>query len=239
MTNRRIGIITALIPEARCLLKRKPVPGMIIPVTGRISLYVSGMGEERARSAATKMIESGCNALVSWGMAGALAADIKPGALVIPETILSGEGRIYHTATNWRNSVIKHLKECPTDIYLGQLSDSMHVLTRSSEKYLVRQQTDALAVDMESAAIAETARENHAPFLAIRAISDSSSMSIPESVTKFTGPYGQVRLPILILSLLHRPADVLALITMARGVRAAVRTLAWIGQRRDTVFPAD
>ena len=239
MTVRRIGIITALIPEAKCVLNRKPVPGMIIPVTGRISLYVSGMGADRARNAAAKMIDSGCNALVSWGMAGALAADIEPGSLVIPETVISGEGRIYPTATKWRNSVIKRLNECPTDIYLGQLSDSMHVLTRSSEKYLIRQQTDALAVDMESAAIAETARENHTPFLAIRAISDSSTMSIPDSVTKFTDPYGQVRVPILMLSLLKRPADVLALINMARGFRAAVRTLAWIGRRRDTIFPVD
>lgn len=210
-----------------------------MPVTGRISLYVSGMGAERARSAAVKMIDSGCNALVSWGVAGALAADIEPGALIIPETILSGDGKAYQTASKWRNSIIIHLKECPTDIYLGQLSDSMHVLTRGSDKYRVRQQTDALAVDMESAAIAETARENHTPFIAIRAISDSSTMSIPDMVTKFTGPYGQVRMSSLMLSLLKRPADILALIAMARGFRAALRTLAWIGQRRDTVFHAD
>ena len=90
---------------------------------------------------------------------------------------------------------------------------------------------------MESAAIAESARQSQTPFLAIRAISDSATMSIPDSVTKFTGPYGDVRILPLILSLLQRPADILALVTLARGFRAATRTLAWIGRRHDTVFP--
>ena len=239
MTDRRIGIITALIPEARCIVKRKAVPGVITPVTGNISLLVSGMGAERARRAASKMIDAGFNALVSWGMAGALAADIEPGALIIPETIVSGAGKVYPTAKKWRSSVIKRLKDCPTDIYLGQLSDSMHVLTLGSEKYRVRQQTDALAVDMESAAIAETACRNQTPFLVIRAVSDSSTMSIPDSVTKFSGPYGEVHVLRLILSLLRRPADIGELVTLARGFRAAIRTLEWIGRRRDALFPVD
>lgn len=239
MTQRRIGIITALIPEARCIVKRKPVPGIITPVGGRISLYVSGMGADRARTAAQKMIEYGFNALISWGTAGALAADIKPGALIIPETIISGEGKVHQTAKNWRTSVIKRLKDCPTDIYLGQLSDSMYVLTKGSEKYRIRQQTDSLAVDMESAAIAEVARLNQAPFIVIRAISDSSTMSIPDSVTKFTGPYGEVRIFNLILSMLKRPADIRELLDLARGYRAAVNTLRWIGEHREAVFTLD
>ena len=239
MSDRRIGIITALIPEAKCFVKRKPVPGMITPINGRISLCLCGMGAERASTAARKMIDAGFNALVSWGTAGALSADIEPGSLIIPETICSRDGKVYHTAARWRSSFIKQLQDCPADIYLGQLSDSIHVLTHGSEKYRVRQQTDALAVDMESAAIAETARQNQTPFLAIRAISDSATMSIPESVTKFTGPYGDVRVLPLILSLLQRPSDIAALITLARGFRAAARTLAWIGQRRDAIFPTD
>lgn len=239
MTQRRIGIITALIPEARCIVKRKPSPGVITPVSGRISLCVSGMGTERARSAAGRMIDSGFNALISWGTAGALAADVEPGALIIPETIVSGEGKVYQTSKNWRTSVINHLKDCPADIFLGQLSDSMHVLTHSSEKYRIRRQTDSLAVDMESAAIAEIARLNQTPFLAIRAVSDSSGMSIPDSVMKFTNPYGEVRILNLILSLLKRPADVRELIALARGYRSAVNTLRWIGQRRDSIFSLD
>lgn len=237
MTDRRIGIITALIPEARCLLKRKPVPGLITPISGRISLYICGMGPERARGAARKMVESGFNALISWGTAGALAADIAPGSLIIPETVRAGTGDVYPTATKWRNSVINRLRDCPSNIYLGQLADSMHVLTRDSEKYRVRQQTDALAVDMESGAIAETARQNKVPLLVIRAVSDSSTMSIPDSVTRFTGPYGEVRMLRLLQSLVRRPGDIPAMVQLARGFSAAARTLAWIGRRSDSVLP--
>ena len=239
MTQRRIGIIAALIPEARCIARQKPVPGVITPVGGWSSLYVCGMGAERARTAAQKLIDNGFNALISWGTAGALAADIEPGALIIPETIISGEGKVYQTAKNWRTSVIKHLKDCPSNVYLGQLSDSMYVLTQSAEKYRIRRQTDSLAVDMESAAIAETARLNRIPFIAIRAISDSSTMSIPDSVTKFTDPYGEVRIFNLILSILKRPADIRELLILARGYRAAVKTLQWIGQRREAFFTLD
>lgn len=239
MTDRRIGIITALVPEGGCILKRRPVPGVVTPVGGRISLYVSGMGADRARTAAWKLINSGFNALISWGIAGALAADIEPGSLILPETILSAQGKVYPTATKWRNSIIKHLRDCPGDIYLGQLSDSMHVLTHGSEKYRIRQQTDALAVDMESAAIAETAWQNQIPFLAIRAISDSSTMPIPDAATRFTDPYGEVRMLRLMLYLLKRPAEIPAMMTLARGFRAAIRTLQWVGRRGDAVFPSN
>jgi adenosylhomocysteine nucleosidase len=239
MTSRRIGIVTALIPEARCLVKNKPVPGVITPVSGRISLLVCGMGAEKARLAARKLVDTGFNALISWGTAGALAADIVPGALVIPETIISGEDQVFETAKNWRSSVVRRLKDCPSDIYLGQLSDSMYVLTQSSEKYRIRQHTDSLAVDMESAAIAEIARINRTPFISVRSISDSSTMSIPDSVMKFTGPYGEIQIQKLMLSLLKRPADIPNLASLARGYRAAIRTLKWVGRRGDEVFSID
>ena len=235
MTSRRIGIITALIPEARCLVKNRPVPGVITPVSGRISLLISGIGSEKARLAAERMVDSGFNALISWGTAGALAADIRPGALIIPETIITGEGVVFHTAKNWRTSVVRRLKDCPSDIYLGQVSDSMHVLTQGSEKYRLREHTDSLAVDMESAAIAEVAREKQTPFISIRSISDASTMSIPDSVMKFTGPYGEIRIHKLMTSLMKHPADIPGLISLSRGYRAAVKTLEWIGKRIDAV----
>ena len=239
MTTRRIGIICALIPEARCLVKKKPVPGVITPVSGRISLLISGMGAEKARLAACRMIDNGFNALISWGTAGALAADISPGALIIPERIMTAEGAVFHTAKNWRTSIVRRLKDCPSDIYLGQLSDSMHILTQGPEKYRIRQHTDSLAVDMESAAIAEVARINQAPFLSIRSISDSSNMSIPDSVMKFTGQYGEIRILKLISSLLRHPSDIPGLVTLSWGYRAAVGTLRWVGSRGDTVFSID
>ena len=228
---KRIGIIAALLPEAACLVKARLEPEVINPITGHIYLLVCGMGADRAHNAAQKMVANGCEALISWGTAGALAADIHPGAIILPETILASGDQTFFTAKNWRRAFVKELKDCPNDVYLGQLSDTLQVLTSSKDKFSARSQTDSLAVDMESAAIAEVARNEKLPFMAIRAISDSFNMSIPESALKFTNPYGKVQLSRLITALARRPFDIPKLIRLSLGFRAATKTLQWTGQR--------
>jgi adenosylhomocysteine nucleosidase len=228
---KRIGIITALIREANSLTNINIEPNVITPIGGQINILVCGMGSERAHSAAHKLIDSGCDALISWGTAGALMPNIKPGALIIPESIITQEEEIIQTASKWRRTVVKELDDCPDDVYLGRLSDTMQVITSSKEKYAAREQGDSLAVDMESATIALVARQKNIPFISIRAISDSAYMSIPESILNYTDPYGRVKISRLIPAILKRPADIPKIINLAMGYRSASRTLKWSGKK--------
>ena len=228
---KRIGIITALIREANSLTGINIEPEVITPIGGQINILVCGMGRERAHSAAQKMAVSGCDALVSWGTAGALLPNIKPGSLIIPESIMTQEDEIIQTASTWRRQVVKELNDCPDDVYLGRLSDSMQVLTSAKEKYAAREHGDSIAVDMESATIALVARQENVAFISIRAISDSAYMSIPESILSYTDPYGRVQISQLIPAILKRPADIPKIVKLAMGYRSASRTLKWSGKK--------
>lgn len=236
---KRVGIITALLREANSLTTVTIEPDVITPINGQVYILVCGMGKGRAHSAAQKMAVNGCEALISWGTAGALVADIKPGALIIPESIITEDDEIIQTASKWRRKVVKELNDCPDDVYLGRLSDSIQVLTSSKDKYTARQHGDSLAVDMESATIAKVAKQENIPFISIRAISDSANMSIPESILNYTDPYGQVQISQLIPAILKRPTDIPKIIKLARGYRSAARTLKWSGKKLIQLLSAD
>ena len=234
----QIGIITALIPEAACLTSLPITTGEIMRLENNICLYVCGMGAERAGAAAMEMIRAGMDILVSWGTAGAIAPDPDPGDLLVPESIVAFDGRVYQTAKHWRSAVLNKLVDCSCNIYLGQLADSMHVLTTAEDKTDTASNfKTAIAVDMESAAIAEVASNHEKPCIVIRVISDSKGMIIPEIALKISDQYGRVKFRSLLVQLLAHPLQVPKLIALARGYGKAASTMKWVGQKLKIMFP--
>ena len=233
----QIGIIAALLPEAACLTREPIAPRTLIRLGTNISLYVSGMGAERAADAARAMVQAGMDVLVSWGTAGAVAPHLHAGDLCVPEAILGFDGKVYQTAKHWRNSVVNKLVDCPCDIYLGQMADAMRVLTTAEEKTgITERNKSVIAVDMESAAIATVAREKEKPYIVIRVISDAAGMVIPEIAIKISDQYGRVRIARLLVQTLTNPLQIPGLIRLARGYREATRTMRWIGARLPEIF---
>lgn len=233
---KQIGIITALLPEAACLTRQKLSPGKIIRLNDCTRLLVSGIGAERAKQATRQMIDAGSDVLLSCGTAGAIAPGLQPGDLIVPETVIAFNGEIYQTAKYWRSSIVNRLSECPGNIYLGKLADSMHILTTIADKYEHHTRDWAQAVDMESASIAEMAAEYEIPCVIIRIISDSSAMAIPDIALKVSNPYGQVSPGRLLRQLLTRPGQIPDLYRLGMGFRAATKTMRWIGQRLEYVL---
>ncbi|MDQ3960203.1 MAG: purine phosphorylase, partial [Pseudomonadota bacterium] len=82
-----LGIVAALPAEARSLTGQRVPPGQAIRLGGATLLYVSGMGQARARSAADQLLGQGAQALVSWGTAGALERTLTAGTLILPTTV--------------------------------------------------------------------------------------------------------------------------------------------------------
>ena len=145
---------------------------------------------------------------------------------------------MYQTAKYWRSAVINKLVDCPCDIYLGQLADSIRVLTTAQDKTDTAASVKAaIAVDMESAAIAEVANRHEKPCIVIRVISDSSGMTIPDIALRISDVYGQVRFWNLLVQLLTHPLQIPRLIALSRGYGKAARTMKWIGQRLKIIFP--
>jgi adenosylhomocysteine nucleosidase len=219
-----LGFITALPPEAGSLSRRRPGFGDLVALPGGHCLAVSGAGPFHAHQAALRLIGQGVAALVSWGCAAALDPRLNPGDLVLPERILGIDGSAYAVDAEWRDRLIRMLSPAvPT--MAGALTESAHIVPGGAEKQALHAATGAIAVDMESAAIARLAHAHGLPFLAVRAVADTAAMKLPDAVIIALNPRGDVRLRKLLGYSVRHPAQFIELARLGRAFGAAMATL--------------
>ena len=220
-----IGIISALTSENRCLTG-KPVPvNQPIQINEHAIAIVCGMGEENVQIAAQKLLEQNVFAFVSWGTAGALTENIYSGDLILADCVISRNGDSYPFAKEWNESVANKLNNTSLNIHKGMIAHADQVLTTVKQKSSLHTATNAMAVDMESFFIAKIAHQENLPCLAVRAIVDEALHIVPEAIINKTDIYGRPALLPLFGSLLRRPDLIPALIHLAKGMKAATKTL--------------
>ncbi|HZC03742.1 MAG TPA: purine phosphorylase, partial [Gammaproteobacteria bacterium] len=172
-----LGIVAALPAEARSLTGQRVPSGQAIRLGGATLLYVSGMGQARARSAADQLLRQGAQALVSWGTAGALERTLTAGTLILPTTVTDLTRTFYVDPASHRR--IRGTLKDRLPVRTGTLIQSTKIVTRPEQKAELFTRTGAVAVDMESAAIGEVAAQAGVPFLVVRGIADCQSTPIP------------------------------------------------------------
>ncbi|MFZ0499503.1 MAG: hypothetical protein WAM52_10235, partial [Steroidobacteraceae bacterium] len=106
----------------------------------------------------------------------------------------------------------------------GKLLTSDRPVATPEAKAAAWRESRAAAVDMESAAIAQVARQAGLPFIALRVIVDTASDQLPAAVIAASGG-GQLRLGRLLAALLRAPGDVGGLIRLSARYRIAMRIL--------------
>lgn len=230
-----LGLLVALPAEAQPLHPRKLDFTELAQTTEGHRLIVSGAGPDNAHHAAARLVEQGVAGLVSWGCAGALAPGLAPGDLVVPESVYGTDGAEYAVDAEWRDRLLNALSPA-VPAKPGQLAESRHVVPTPAEKQALFATTNAAAVDMESAALARVARAAGLPFLAVRAIADTSAMAMPAAVLVALNPRGDVRLGKLLGHLARHPAQVGELIRLGRAFGTAVGTLRRVRQLAGTDF---
>jgi len=217
-----VGIVVALPEELRSLTNIKLKQGECIQL-GNILVAYSGAGMANAAKAAQTLMEKGAKQLVSWGCAAGLAKNFKPGDLLLAEKIV-GEQDQFDIDSQWRSNVLRILNSV-VSAHSGSLFTSKELISRSLDKQQIHQNSHAVALDMESAAIAEVARKNGMPLLVIRSIADPVSMDLPAAVLAGLDGDGQVKLPKLLGHLLSHPWEVFGLIRLGIHFHAAQKTL--------------
>ena len=221
-----VGICAALPQEARAVAGLTPRIGDQRRLPGGHLLAVAGMGAARARMAGMRLLDAGATSLISWGTAGALAPGLDSGTLVIPDRVVDSVGRVFITDAAWRDRMLRHADDRLLQTSPGILAQAGEVIRTPGEKRHLHQRLGAVAVDMESVSIAQLAREAEVPFVVVRAVTDTACMSIPGSVTHATDAAGRIHLLRLLSGVLHNPAEVIALVRLAKGFRAATAALA-------------
>ncbi|MGR9107427.1 MAG: phosphorylase family protein [Gammaproteobacteria bacterium] len=219
-----VGLIVALPAEQHSLTRARIRSGRFSRLNENTLLCLSGIGPENAAAGAARLVEQGCEALLSWGCAGAIATELRPGDLIIPERVLGVTGETFATHCEWRTRLTARLGD-HFRIHDGALRESQSIVASAADKRSLHEQSGALAVDMESAAIARLAFRKNLPFVTIRAIVDPADMDLPEAVSASVNPDGELRLPVLLAKIARQPASIFGLIRLGHYFRAARRSL--------------
>jgi adenosylhomocysteine nucleosidase len=133
-----IAVVTGLRAEARCLR------GL------RLRVRCSGASSERARSEAARLVAEGTAGLVSFGLAGGLVPDLRPGAPLLPDTVRSLDGRSFPTDPAWRERLKALFATGGFRTMGGALAGSERIAATIADKRALREATGAVAIDMES-----------------------------------------------------------------------------------------
>ncbi len=188
-----------------------------------VLLAVGGMGCAGAAIAAHKLVHAGASRLVSFGLAGGLDPALNAGTVVLPSAILSGAGAQFMTSPDWRQRLSIAVAS-QRRVVAGKLLTSSKPIDAIADKAAAFRETGAVAVDMESLAIAQVAAAHRLPFLAVRVIVDTAADALPRSVAAASRA-GQLSIGRFIGGLALAPGELFAVIRLAQRYRAAMLSL--------------
>lgn len=195
----------------------------------QLRVYQSGPGPARAARAAEAAVAAGAGALVSWGLAGGLEPELAPGAVVIPERIVTERGGGHATDRAWQRALVAAL-EPDFCVHGGALLSVDHVLASPREKARAALATGTVAVDLESAAIAAVAARAELPFAAVRVVVDGVADTLPARIESWVAESGEQRLSAVVRSAL-KPRSWSTLIRLAQRYRVAHGVLEAIAEQ--------
>ena len=202
-----IGIVVGMRSEAALL-----APGPMIAC--------SGGRPARAEELASYLLEAGAEALLSFGVAGGLDPALAPGDLVIA-TEVDLDGASLKADEAWAKRLHNELPQAR----LGVVCGAQTPMLTAADKAHLRAESGGLAIDLESAAVAEACAAKGVPFAVLRAVADPAGRAIPAFALKGLAEDGRTRALPVILGLLGRPGQLPALLGLARDNRAALKAL--------------
>ncbi len=216
-----IGVVCGLKSEAALLTSLRE--------TGRLQVFLSGADSSRARSAAERLVTDGVSALVSFGLCGALHPDLAAGDLVLADAVVSERPDVnpWHCDAAWLTDLRPTLSESLRKrCHVGCVLGAERVIAIANEKVKLGQAYGALAVDMESHAVAEAAVRHGLPFLVLRACSDDATQDLPEAALRATQADGSVKIAPVLAALSRQPGQLAGLMALAKGSKRAHAALA-------------
>lgn len=162
----------------------------------------TGIGSDKAGSVTRKILESEAwDVVISTGFAGALNS-LPIGSLVIGQEVLllgqtegllsDSDPQSIECHPDWVKALLGMQLIYGYPLQHGCFVATDRVLTQSSQKRILGERTGAVAVDMESGAIGQVAKQYGLPFLIVRSISDGVNEDLPIDFNMFLKPFGWV-----------------------------------------------
>jgi hopanoid-associated phosphorylase len=161
-----------------------------------------------------------CRGILSFGIAGGLDPGLPPGACVLADAVVDGEGRL-PVDEGWLLS----LRASLPGAMVGALAGVSCPVTDAHAKASLRRRSGACAVDMESHLAALAARRHGLPFAALRIVADPAHRGIPACALAALREDGGMALAPLLRALASNPAELRMLATLAADAFRARRCL--------------
>jgi adenosylhomocysteine nucleosidase len=202
MSNfKKIGIIGAMDEEIDPLIEEELVteivetPVVKFYINDRFVVARCGIGKVNAASCTQAMIDNfGVDVIINTGIAGAIGEGIAIGDIVVATDLIehdfdaTGVGLDKGVIPRMETSVFRcdeSLVECARvacgkvltkeTFHIGRIVSGDEFVSKSERKAYLKNTFNALAAEMEGAAIAHVCYLNKIPFLVIRAMSDNAS----------------------------------------------------------------
>ncbi len=220
----RLGIIVALPAEAKSLYSKKLKVALPIEIQKDIFLCLSGIGYDAAQTAAKKLLALKVDALISWGVAGAIDSTVNSGDLILAKSIINQDKQCL-ISPEWRERILSYLQKSSSRVLTGNIASSKTICATIADKNNLVTATGALGVDMESAAIVETALAHQLDCLVIRAVADNANTAIPKAVLEHTDNMGKPRIVRFVWSCLLKPSQIRELFNLARAYQISLKSL--------------
>ena len=143
-----------------------------------------------------------CCGLISFGVAGGLAPNLRPGTWIVGSEILYGGSR-FATHELWSKDILARM---PDAVY-GTIAGVSAPIAQPHAKAALHIETGAVAVDMESHIVANVAVAQGVPMVAVRVIVDPAEHALPRSAVVSLCSNGAVDMAALMSSAIEYPAE--------------------------------
>src|SRR5713101_3518515 len=184
---------------------------------------VIGAGDRERTAALVENALEGANCLMSFGIAGALAPDLRPGDVVISAEVVSDGNR--WQVDEWFQIRVTDLAR-EIGAFQGPVFGAHAILATGADKSRAWRETGALAVDLESDVVARIASQAGIPFLVARTIADTAHRELPPAALIPLSEAGTPNLARVLGSVIREPRQIGTLIRLARETRMALLALA-------------
>lgn len=234
---KRLGIVVAMCAEAKPLSQQVLSMGQTVDVREGILVHLSGIGKKQAAHAARSLLNCGVTALLSWGTAGGLTPVLGAGTVILPYTVVGMDSSLFRVDVSWHERLWKKL-EGRVSLDAGSLVESLKILVTPEDKKALASRANAVATDMESAAVARVAAQAGIPFMTIRVILDTLDQGLPLGVLSSYDASGGLIKRNLFRELIRHPEELPKWICFAANFRRAQKILGKIAQLAEWGFLA-
>jgi len=200
---------TGLLAEARIAARSRAV-----------KTAVSGGNATRLAGLIECAIAQGGRAVVSFGTAGGLGEELKPGTCLIGAEVVHA-GELYRADPQWTMRLARRTQAASVERVAGV----DRAVSNPVDKRALNAATGAAAADMESHCVAAVAARYGLPFAVVRVIADPVSRGLPPAALASMRSDGSADIGACLRSLIHDPSQLPTLVGLAVDTSRALLQL--------------